>query len=64
MVLGPGGGNQGRCVNRSCKSLRVPLNYYHGIYYIVLDTDLSYYYTFESHIGTIFNTAVNADQTR
>lgn len=39
-------------------------NYYHGIYYIVLDTDLSYYYTFESHIGTIFNIAVNADQTR
>lgn len=39
-------------------------NYYHGIYYIVLDTDLSYYYTFESHVGTIFNIAVNADQTK
>lgn len=39
-------------------------NYYHGIYYKVLDTDLSYYNTFESHIGTIFNIAVNADLTR
>lgn len=38
-------------------------NYYHGIYYIVLETDLSYY-IFESHVSTIFNIAVNADQTR